>query len=94
MLRVYIGYVDISPAMAEKIMTKHGVTPDEVREVCQVPNTYRRAAWHRHATYGRRLIVYGETALGRSLKIVLQPVDVADGTYRLRTAHPGSRGVR
>jgi hypothetical protein len=61
MQQVYIGEIKISPAMAQKIMTKHGVTPEEVREACQAPNSYRRAAWHIHPEHGRRLIVFGLT---------------------------------
>jgi hypothetical protein len=79
----YVGFIEISPAMAEKIQSKHGVTPDEVREACtgQV-----RGGWHDHPEYGRRLLVVGTTAGGRVLKVILQPVDVTDGTWRLRTA--------
>lgn len=92
MQRVYIGYIDISRAMTEKIASKHGVTEDEVREACQAPSRYRRAVWHTHPSYGLRLIVTGETLGGRPLLVVLQPVDITDGTYRLRTARVASRG--
>ena len=94
MQRVYIGHIEISPRMAVKIASKHGVTEYEVREACQAPSRYRRAAWHVHPEYGLRLIVVGETAGGRTLKIVLQPVDVAQGTYRLRTARVALRRER
>jgi hypothetical protein len=86
MSRFYIGHVEISAAMGQKITSKHGVTPDEVREACQTPGRYLRASWHDDPRHGRRLLVIGRTNAGRVLKIVLQPVDVADGTWRLRTA--------
>jgi hypothetical protein len=81
--RVYVGFVEISPAMATKIQSKHGITPAEVREACSSPVT---SGWHVHPTYGRRLLLTGRTAGGRLLKVVLQPVDISDGTWRLRTA--------
>lgn len=79
----YIGEIIISAAMAQKIQSKHGVTPDEVRELYTriVPGT-----WHDDPTRGARVYVIFRTSAGRTLKIVLQPVDVHDGTWRLRTA--------
>lgn len=73
----------ISPAVAQKIQAKHGVTPDEVRELYgrTVPG-----AWDDDPMRGRRLYVVFRTSTGRRLKIVLQPVDVSGGTWRLRTA--------
>jgi len=94
MLRVYIGYIHISQRMAEKIAVKHNVTSDEVREACQAPSRYERASWHWHPEYGWRLIVFGWAASGRRLKVVLQPVDMIDGTYRLRTAWPAGGNER
>lgn len=90
-VRPYIGYVEISAAMAVKIQTKHGITPEEVREACAAPV---RAGWHDHRTYGRRLLLTGVTGSGRILKVILQPVDVNDGTWRLRTAIAPKKGGR
>jgi hypothetical protein len=43
--------------------------------------------------HGRRLLVTCRTAQGRRLKVVLQPIDVHEGIWRLRTvllpAQPG-----
>jgi len=83
-IRPYVGHVDISAAMAEKLQSKHGVTPDEVREV--VRSHGARFRWHTDPERGLRLLVIGTTAGGRTLKVILQPVDVPDGTFRLRTA--------
>lgn len=80
--KVYIGYVEISPAMASKIQSKHGVTPHEVRDACA---GHLMTRWHVHEEYGRRLLVVGRTDGGRLLKVILQPVDESDGTWRLRT---------
>lgn len=79
----YIGHVEISASMAEKIQAKHNVTPDEVREVCHGRPGKR---WDADPVHGERLLVLGTTSTGRRLRIILQPVDVTDGTWRLRTA--------
>jgi hypothetical protein len=92
MERPYIGYVEISDKMTAKLIEKHGLTAEDVRDACQAPNRYRRAAWHVHALYGRRLIVFGERRDGVLLKVILQPVDRKDGTWRLRTALVAIRG--
>ena len=92
MERPYIGYVEISDKMQEKLITRRGLTCEDVRDACQAPNRYRRAAWHVHPDYGRRLIVFGLTGNGRLLKIILQPVDERDGTWRLRTALAATKG--
>lgn len=79
----YVGEIQISPAVAQKIQAKHGVTPDEVRELygLTVPG-----AWHYDPERGHRLYVRFRASTGQNLKIVLQPVDVPGGTWRLRTA--------
>lgn len=87
MAGIYIGQIDISDAMASKIMSKHGVSPDEVRAAC---SSRRSANWHYHSEYGWRLLVVGWTG-DRLLKIILQPVDPTDGTWRLRTAFRATR---
>lgn len=91
MKRPYIGCVQISSKMAAKLIEKHGLTTEDVLDACQAPNRYRRAAWHVHALYGRRLIVFGERRDGALLKVILQPVDQEDGTWRLRTALVATR---
>jgi hypothetical protein len=92
MKRPYIGYVEISYKMQEKLITRRGLTCDDIRDACQAPNHYRRAAWHEHPEHGRRLIVFGQIRDGRLLKVILQPVDERDGTWRLRTALVATRG--
>ena len=68
------------------------MTGQEVREAC-VPDAYDRAGWEDDEEHGRRLLVEGRTAQGRRLKIVLQPIDVHEGIWRLRTVLlPGQRG--
>lgn len=86
--RFYFIALQISASVATKIQSKHGVTPDEVREVCR---TYQQARWDYSEERGVRLLVVGTTATGRRLKLVLQPVDGSDGVWRLRTAMRTSR---
>jgi hypothetical protein len=83
---VYIGEIQISQAVAVKIQLKHGISPEEVRELLTkvVPGS-----WVYDPARGRRLYVVFRSSAGRTLKIVLQPVDVAGGTWRLRTAIVG-----
>lgn len=91
MARIYIAQIEISSAMAVKIQSKHGVTPAEVREACQAPNRYTSAGWSNEPERGLRLIVFGSSAAGRRLKIVLFPVDIDEGIYRLGTALADTR---
>ncbi|WP_395726953.1 hypothetical protein [Nakamurella sp.] len=86
--RFYFAALVISPAVATKIQSKHGVTPDEVREAL---DNYERARWHYSDEHGLRLLVIGQTSRGRTIKIVLQPVHGSQGDWRLRTAMPSSR---
>ena len=83
---VYIAKVDIPPSVAAKIREKHGVEPYEVREA--VVLTVVSARWHLDPERGWRLLVIGSTYVGRSLNVVLYPVDIADGRWRLATAMP------
>jgi hypothetical protein len=60
------------------------VTGDQVREAC-VPESYDAARWSVDPVHGERLLVRARTREGLRLRIVLQPVDVAEGIWRLRT---------
>jgi hypothetical protein len=82
--RFWIAEIQISPAMEQKIRTRRFVTGDQVREAC-VPDRYERAGWDVDPLHGRRLAVVCRTADGVTLKVVLQPVDVHEGIWRLRT---------
>lgn len=77
--------VKISPGINAKINSKHGVTADEVHEVCYDRRRHE-ARWHNDPVHGRRLLVKGATSTGRRLKIILHPVDRDQGKWRLKTA--------
>lgn len=86
MEQVYIADIDCSPGILAKINSKHGVTLDEVREAILAPSRLRRAAWIWDADRGSRLVAEGVARSGRHVRVVLYPVDTADGTWRLATA--------
>jgi hypothetical protein len=71
-------------AVEAKIRRRRFVTGDEVREAC-IPDAYDRAGWEDDEEHGRRLLIVCRTAQGRRLKVVLQPIDVHEGIWRLRT---------
>lgn len=81
----WIAEIRIDNTIETKIRTRRGVTGDEVRSAC-VPAQYERAGWHDHPQYRRRLLVEATTpGCGLRLMVILQPVDVKDGIWRLRT---------
>ncbi len=80
-----------SAKCGNKIRTRRGVTGDLVRAACQWPAQVLRAVWHNHPEHGRRLIVATRDEQGRLLKVILQPVDIPDGTWRLRTVIVGTQ---
>jgi hypothetical protein len=82
--RFWIAEIQISDEMEDKIRSRRFVTGDEVREAC-IPDAYDGAGWHNHPVHGRRLLVKCRTAQGRRLKVILLPVDVHEGIWRLRT---------
>jgi hypothetical protein len=87
---VPIYHVAISRRINEKINAKQpGVTAREVREVCYEPKRHN-ARWRHDPEHGGwRLFVTGRTAGGRLLRIILYPVDVDQGKWRLKTANAG-----
>ena len=85
---VYIAHIDISPRMAEKLASKHGVTADEVREAFELPGKPQRGVWHYDREHGGwRLYVRGRTGAGRRVLGILQPVDRRNDRWRVRTAY-------
>ena len=66
---------------------RHGVSPDEVEEVCNGQHVVRE-------TYQRRLILIGPTLARRMLAVVLEPESDAGDAYYPVTARPASRKER
>ncbi len=81
----WIGYIEVPPSVEAKIRTRRGVTGDQVRAACQWPAVPLRIGWNEHPEHGRRLLVVARDEQGRMLRVILQPVDEAAGTRRLRT---------
>jgi len=85
-----VGYIaQIEPpdgALLAKILNKHHVTFDEVREAVVLTDV-EGSRWdysERHG--GWRQLVIGTTYRARRLFIVLYPVDEHEGLWRLGTA--------
>ncbi|HEY6749198.1 MAG TPA: hypothetical protein VI357_26210 [Mycobacteriales bacterium] len=76
----------VADSVDTKLRNRRGVTGEQVRAACEWPAMPVRAAWHDHPDHGRRLILLVRDEQGRSLKVVLQPIDPEDGTCSLRTA--------
>lgn len=83
---VFIAWIYISDAMAEKLASKHRTSAAEVRETFQLPGRPQRGVWHEHPEYGRRLYVEGLTVKGRRLLAILQPTHRDVDFWRLRSA--------
>lgn len=79
--------VEITSWVNAKINSKKpGVTADEVWDVCYDSKRHN-ARWHNDPNNGGwRLLVMGRTPAGRSLLIILHPVDVDLGRWALKTA--------
>jgi hypothetical protein len=80
----WIAEIRISAAVEQKIRQRRGVTGSEVREAC-VPASYEDVRWSVHPVHGERLLVRARRADGVLLLVILQPVDVGEGIWRLRT---------
>ncbi|MDH3046130.1 hypothetical protein, partial [Gordonia alkanivorans] len=80
----WIGEIRASDGVARKLRTKHNLSVEEVRAAC-VPNQYDRAGWEVDEVHGERLLVETHDAVGW-IRVILQPIDVEDGIWQLRTA--------
>ena len=85
-MAVPIYDVEITAAVNAKINSKKpGITADEVWDVCYHSSNHD-ARWHNDPNNGGwRLFVKGRTPGGRLLRIILHPVDVEQGKWRLKT---------
>ncbi len=81
---IHIKNVEVPHAVLVKINNKHGVTEDEVMDVCYAVRP--QARWDLDADRGLRLFVRGRTENGRLIRVILWPVDVGAGQFRLVTA--------
>ena len=83
----YISEVRVSATVQAKIATKHNVTVDEVNEAVVLCSVIR-SGWDHHPDRGWRLLVKGTTHTGRTLNVVLYPLDELEGIWNLGTAMP------
>lgn len=81
----WIGEVLFDDAVVRKILTKHRLSPDEVREaICW--GAAEAVRWDDDPHRGSRLLAIGTTSNGVRIKTVLLPIDRSDGTWRCKTA--------
>lgn len=83
-LRMWIGEILIPDSIEAKLRTRRGMTGMQVRGAC-VPDGYESARWENHPEHGMRLLVLARHEDGRKLKVILEPVDLDLGVWRLRT---------
>lgn len=82
-MKPVIHEVEVSDHVRAKINSKHGVTEDDVLDACEDIVT---AGWIEEPERGPRLLIVGRTASGRTIRVILYPVDPDAGTWRLGTA--------
>jgi hypothetical protein len=80
----WIADLRISEAIELKLRERRGLTGETVRLAC-MPDAYDDARWEDHPIHGMRLLVTCRTLSGDRLKVILQPVDIDEGIWRLRT---------
>jgi hypothetical protein len=87
---VYIAVVNASQNVLANIYEKHQITYDEVKEAVVLQSNLD-ARWVSDTRRGLRLYVKARTFSGRSLNVVLYPIDQVEGMWGLATAMPGRR---
>jgi hypothetical protein len=88
---VWIGHVIVPYSVEIKLRNRRGLTGAQIRAACEWPARVLDAAWHDHPAHGRRLLVQVRDEENRLLDVVLQPIDVTDGTWLLRTAFESTK---
>lgn len=83
-MAVLITHVEYSEWVVSKLNQKHRCSIDDVFDILEDENS--AAAWEEDPEHGRRLLVRGRTQAGRTLRVVLYPVDEGAGRFRLGTA--------
>ena len=78
-----IHEIEVSDHVRAKINSKHGVTEDDVLDAC---DNIVKAGWIEDPQRGPRLLIEGRTPSGRTIRLILYPVDPEKGTWRLGTA--------
>jgi len=80
----WIGEIRFSPAVEDKLLMKHDLTPAQVRAAV-ASGAHEWARWHTDPMYGRRLILGCSDADG-PMVVYLRPLDRRDGLWECLTA--------
>jgi hypothetical protein len=78
-----IRVIEVSDAVRVKINARHHLSEIDVEDALE---QIEHSAWDSDAERGRRLLIRGRTRNGRSIRIVLYPIESEAGTWRLATA--------
>ena len=87
MTSYYVGFVDCPMSLADHI-GQRGLTFDDVRDAVQAPNVPESYKWLDDVADPRRprLLARGWMSTGALIGVILYPIDMLDGTWRLGTA--------
>lgn len=89
-MKNYFVQIEISPWVELKLNRKHGISGNEIKMTLIYGNDYA-TKWESHGVHGLRLIARGNLRSGRKFMAILQPINLNDGLWRLRTAWPIER---
>ena len=81
----------VPDAVEVKLRNRRGLTGQQIRAACEWPARPERAVWDVSPVHGRRLVLIVKDEQRRLLRVVLQPIDEDEGTWRLRTAFVARR---
>ena len=84
-MKSYFAQIEISAWVEMKLHRKHQISGNEIRMALIYGKDYS-SKWEFHESYGLRVIVLGNLKTGRKFMAILQPINPAEGQWRLRTA--------
>lgn len=84
-MTIWVAEIRVSPSVETKINAKHHVTFDQVKEAV-LCGAASEARWAEDPDGKPKLVARGRSGDGRNLMVILFPVDVTDGIWRLATA--------
>jgi hypothetical protein len=83
---VTITWVWFPEDVLDKLWEKHELEQWEVEEAI-FDDPAAAPVWDDDPVHGRRVILYGKTAGGRSLFVALKPLDLDVGWWKCKTAY-------
>jgi hypothetical protein len=83
----YVGFIVCPDTLVDHI-GRRGLSFDDVRDAVQAPASPESLSWldDPEDSRGPRLLARGWTDQGKLIGVILYPIDLDDGTWRLGTA--------